>query len=108
MCNSLFGSDSLALPQTFAPSTIVRTELLKAISTVSVDSFLLKVSPMQNAYLLIGLFIPFDVVHTLILHSPLSKRLGLVPLSIVQWTTVFLWSAPIIWLMESSKQSRPN
>ncbi len=102
ICESLFDSSGLALPQTLALSTLVTTELLKAISTVSIDSSILKVSPIQNPYLLLGVGIPF-VAHLLILYSPLSTIFGLVSLSHQEWVAVFVWSLPVILVDEILK-----
>jgi Ca2+-transporting ATPase len=102
LCNSLFGPDALVIPQTLALSTLVTIELLKAISTVSVDGSLFKISPLSNPYLILGVTIPF-AFHLMILYTPISTSFGLSPLSIEQWTTVLLWSLPVIFIDEFLK-----
>ena len=72
----LFTAKGMALPQTLALSTLITTELLKAISTVSVNTSILKVSPLGNPYIIVGVFIPF-IVHLIIIYSPVSESLGL-------------------------------
>ena len=102
VCNELFGPDALAIPQTLAISTLVTTELLKALSTVSVDSSLLKISPLSNPYLMLGVLIPF-CFHLVILYTPISTSFGLAPLSMEQWITVLLWSFPVVLVDEVLK-----
>ena len=66
--------------QTMGLTTCITTELLQALSSVSVDSSLLTVGPQDNPFLLIGVLVPF-VMHLSILNTPhLCECFGLVPL----------------------------
>jgi Ca2+-transporting ATPase len=103
ICDSLFSPEGLALPQTLAISTLITTELLKALCTVSVNSSIFKFSPFKNPYLLVGVTIPF-AAHLLILYTPtVSKSFGMVPLSMDQWICVLTWSLPVMLVDEILK-----
>jgi len=103
-----FTPDSLAVPQTLALSTLITTELLKALSTVSVDSSLLKIGPQRNPILVLGVLVPF-VIHLGILYSgsfgfaSIADSFGVVPLNVDQWMSVLLWSLPIVLVDEALK-----
>ncbi|KAL7541486.1 hypothetical protein ACHAXR_010988 [Thalassiosira sp. AJA248-18] len=93
----------LAAPQTLALTTLVTTELLKALCTVSVDSSILKVGPQKNPWLLVGVMVPFGLNLAIIYTPALGKSFGLVPLTPLDWLHVFLWSLPIIFIDELQK-----
>jgi Ca2+-transporting ATPase len=103
-----FSQDALAVPQTLALTTLIVTEMLKALSSVSVDASLLTIGPQRNPALLVGVFIPFSI-HLGILYSSnfgfpaIADSFGLVPLSVDQWKSVLLWSLPILPLEEILK-----
>ena len=98
----------LAAPQTLALTTLVTSELLKALCTVSVDSSILTVGPQKNPWLLLGVAVPFalnlSIIYSDILGIPaLAENFGLVPLSISDWANVLCWSLPIILIDEALK-----
>ena len=69
----------LAYPQTLALTTLVTTELLKALCTVSTQSSIFKVTPLQNPWLLIGVAVPFGLNLAIIYTPALENSFGLVP-----------------------------
>ncbi len=103
LCQELFGPKALGVPRTLAFSTLVMTELLKALSTVSVDSSLLKVPPFRNPFLVLGVSVPFALHLTILSIPSLSASFGLVKLSVEQWIMVVLWSLPILLVDEILK-----
>lgn len=108
LCETAFGPSTMTLAQTLAMSTIITAELLKALSTISVNQSILKVSPFQNPYLIAGVSLPF-IIHLIILYNPmLSTNFGVMPLSLEQWTEVILWSMPIILVDEVLKYVERN
>ena len=103
LCDELFGEKALAVPQTMALSTLILAELLKALSTVSVDNSLLKVPPLRNKFLVLGVSVPL-LLHIAILSLPLlSASFGLVQLTLDEWAAVVLWSLPILLVDEILK-----
>jgi Ca2+-transporting ATPase len=93
----------LAAPQTLALTTLVTTELFKALCTVSVDSSILKVGPHKNPWLLLGVAVPF-VFNLAIVYIPAFQRnFGLVSLTVDDWVHVLMWSSPIIFIDELQK-----
>lgn len=71
---------NLITAQTMGLTTCITTELLQALSSVSVDSSLLTIGPQDNPALVIGVIVPF-VIHLSILNTPyLCECFGLVPL----------------------------
>jgi len=104
----VFNQKALAVPQTLALTTLITTELLKALSSVSVDSSLLTIGPQRNPMLLLAVIIPFSI-HLGILYSSslgfpaIGDSFGVVPLTIDQWVTVLLWSMPILLVEEGLK-----
>jgi len=97
----VFSQESLSTPQTLALSTLVTVELLKALSSVSIDASITKIGPQRNPALILGVLIPFSI-HLGILYSgnlgvpSIASSFGVVPLSAEQWISVFLWSLPIL------------
>ena len=75
-CSELFREGRM-LPQTLSLTTLVCMEMLKALSAVSVDSSLFRVSPLSNKWLLLGVSGPF-LLHLLVVYS---AQLGLPGLS---------------------------
>mmetsp|Transcript_33358 Transcript_33358/g.50325 ORF Transcript_33358/g.50325 Transcript_33358/m.50325 type:complete len:174 (+) Transcript_33358:1560-2081(+) len=88
----------LAAPQTLALTTLVTTELIKALLTVSVDSSVFKVGPQKNPWLLLGVTVPFLLNLAIIFIPALGHSFGLVPLSGRDWFHVLIWSLPILLL----------
>ena len=107
-CESLFEGTGRALPQTLALTTLVCMEMIKALSAVSVDSSIFLVPPTKNKWLLLGVVAPI-MMHLGVLYSEkigvpsLGTSFGLVPLSIVDWITVFKFSFPILIVDEVLK-----
>eukprot|EP00979_Chaetoceros_neogracilis_P004827 scaffold840_cov257-Chaetoceros_neogracile.AAC.2 len=103
-----FTPKALAVPQTLALSTLITTELLKALSTVSIDSSMLTIGPQRNLILVFSVAIPF-VIHLVILYSSsfgfpsIADNFGVVPLSGDQWISVLRWSFPILIVDEALK-----
>ncbi len=103
-----FSQDALAEPQTLALTTLVLTEMLKALSSVSIESSLLTIGPQRNLPLLVGVLIPLTI-HLGIIYSSsfgfpgIAESFGLVPLSAEQWSAVFSLSLPVLWLDEIMK-----
>jgi Ca2+-transporting ATPase len=93
----------LATPQTLALTTLVTTELLKALCTVSVDSSILTVPPQKNPWLILGVAVPFALNLGIIYNPALSNSFGLAPLTEVDWLHVMLWSSPIVLIDEALK-----
>eukprot|EP01083_Nonionella_stella_P190700 706242_1 len=94
---------TLMTAQTMGLTTCITTELLQALSSVSVDSSLLTIGPQDNPVLVIGVLVPF-AIHLSILNAPyLCECFGLVPLNWSQWTEIFVWSAPILLVDEALK-----
>lgn len=90
-------------PQTLALTTLVTTELLKALCTVSVNSSVFVIGPQRNPWLLLGVTVPF-VLNLAIIYVPeLEANFGLVPLSGDDWLKVMVWSFPIIIIDEILK-----
>lgn len=109
-----FSHDAMEVPQTLALTTLVTTEMLNALSSVSLDTSLLKTGLQRNPRLLLSVIISL-VMHVGIMYSgrlgvpAIAHSFGLVPLSIEQWETVLLWSIPILAVDESLKfYSRRN
>jgi P-type Ca2+ transporter type 2C len=72
-CTDLFQGSGRMLPQTLALTTLVCMEMFKALSAVSVDSSLIRVSPLENPWLIAGVSGPF-LLHLFVLYS---SKLGL-------------------------------
>eukprot|EP00804_Cyclotella_cryptica_P016200 CCRYP_005687-RA/>CCRYP_005687-RA protein AED:0.03 eAED:0.03 QI:282/1/1/1/0.83/0.71/7/1104/1163 len=90
-------------PQTLALTTLVTTELLKALCTVSVNSSVFVIGPQRNPWLLLGVTVPF-VLNLAIIYVPeLEANFGLVPLTGDDWLKVMVWSFPIIFIDEFLK-----
>lgn len=90
-------------PQTLALTTLVTTELIKALCTVSVNNSIFVVGPQRNPWLLLGVAVPF-VLNLAIIYVPsLEANFGLVPLTVDDWLKVILWSFPIIIIEEALK-----
>ena len=93
----------LAAPQTFALSTLVTVELLKALCSVSIDSSIFTVGPQKNPWLLLGVAIPFALNLAIIYTPELEHSFGLVPLDGSDWLKVIAWSLPIVLIDEALK-----
>ncbi len=95
--------NSIATAQTFALSTLITTELLQALSSVSIDTSIFVIGPQRNPILVIAVIIPF-MIHLGVLYNPsICAAFGLVPLELDQWVEVFIWSAPILLVEETLK-----
>ena len=93
----------LRAPQTLALTTLITTELFKALCSVSVDSSILKVGPQKNPWLLFGVAVPF-MLNMVIIYTPIfSDSFGLVALNEQDWMHVLLWSFPIVLIDELQK-----
>ena len=107
-CAVFTTENALALPQTLALTTLITSELLKALSSVSLDSSITVIGPQRNPYLIIGVGIPM-LIHLSILYSgtfgmsSLCESFGLVPLSFENWISVLGWSLPTLLLDEMMK-----
>ena len=107
-CGDLFGPEGLAMPQTLALTTLVTTELLNALLTVSVDSSIFEVGPQENPWLILGVTVPF-LLNLVVIYSQdlglplLGESFGLVPLSGGDWINVLAWSLPIVLVDEALK-----
>ena len=93
----------LSAPQTFALSTLVTVELLKALCSVSIDSSIFTVGPQKNPWLLLGVAIPFALNLAIIYTPELEHSFGLVPLDGSDWLKVIAWSLPIVLIDEALK-----
>lgn len=93
----------LAAPQTLALTTLVTTELLKALCTVSVNSSILKMGPHKNPWLLLGVAVPFALNLAIIYTPAFQRNFGLVSLTVEDWVHVLMWSFPIILIDELQK-----
>ena len=104
-CAAAFGTGSLlkAKAQTLSLSTLVTMEMLKALSAVSLDHSLLRVSPLANRWLLAGVALP-TLLHLGLLYVPqLCAVFGLEALSWAEWATVLKFAAPILVVEELTK-----
>ena len=90
-------------PQTLALTTLVTTELLKALCTVSAKFSIFVVPPQRNPWLLLGVTVPFALNLVIIYNPSLGEIFGLVPLSSHDWMKILLWSFPIIIIEEGLK-----
>ena len=80
----IFGSLRVR-PQAMALSTLVVMEMLKALSSVSLDASLFRLPPWKNPWLLVGVAVP-SLLHLAVLYTPwLNKLFGLAPLSMDDW-----------------------
>jgi P-type Ca2+ transporter type 2C len=62
----------------------ITTQMLKALSAVSVDNSLLRVPPWRNPWLLAGVTLP-TLLHFAVLYTPgATKVFGLAPLHLVR------------------------
>ncbi|KAH8045794.1 calcium-transporting ATPase [Aureococcus anophagefferens] len=96
-CAAAFGTGSLlkAKAQTLSLSTLVTMEMLKALSAVSLDHSLLRVTPLANKWLA-GVALP-TLLHLGLLYVPqLCAVFGLEALSWAEWATVLKFAAPIL------------
>lgn len=93
----------LAAPQTLALTTMVTTELLKALCTVSVNSSILKIGPHKNPWLLLGVAVPLALNLAIIYTPAFQRNFGLVSLTVEDWVHVLMWSSPIILIDELQK-----
>jgi Ca2+-transporting ATPase len=107
-CTELFQGRGRLVPQTLALTTLVCMELIKALSAVSVDSSILRVSPLANRWLLLGVAGPL-LLHLAVLYSHrlgfpgIGANFGLVPMSMDNWKTIVMWAAPILVVEELLK-----
>ena len=77
--------------------------MLKALSAVSLDHSLLRVSPLANKWLLAGVALP-TLLHLGLLYVPqLCAVFGLEALSWAEWATVLKFAAPILVVEELTK-----
>lgn len=108
MCERLFEGVGRQTPQTLSLTALVVMEMLKALSAVSVDSSLLRVSPLANPWLLLGVALP-SLLHLGVMYSAklgvpaLAESFGMSPLTLSDWTTVWSWALPILLVEEVLK-----
>ena len=108
VCEVLFHGIGRQTPQTLSLTTLVVMEMLKALSAVSVDSSLLRVSPLENPWLLLGVALP-SLLHVFVMYSSrlgipaLAESFGMSPLSLSEWSTVWSWALPILLVEEVLK-----
>lgn len=77
-------------PQSLSLSVLVTIEMLKALSSVSLDSSLLQVQPWQNPWLIWSVLFPF-LLHVAVLYVPsLANLFGLAPLSLREWKVLLV------------------
>lgn len=107
-CGELFQGEGRLVPQTLALTTLVCMELFKALSAVSVDSSIFRVSPLANRWLILGVTGPL-LLHLGVLYSGrlgypgIGANFGMVPMSKEHWKTILLWAAPILLVEEILK-----
>ena len=90
----LFSSSS-SHPQTMSLSVLVLIEMLRALSSVSLEKSILAFPPWKNPLLVIGTIIPM-LVHLLFMYRPkLSSLLNIVPLSLREWKVIELLLFPV-------------
>ena len=87
---------------TLSMSTLVVIEMLNALNALSENNSLLSTPPWVNKWLLLAIGVSLGL-HAIILYTPLSEAFEVVPLSLSEWTLVFVVSAPIILLDEVLK-----
>jgi Ca2+-transporting ATPase len=61
------------------------SEMLKALSAVSLDNSLLTIPPWRNSWLLAGVALPFALHLIALYFPPMAKLFGLHPLTAEQW-----------------------
>lgn len=107
-CGDLFTGKGRTLPQTLSLTTLVCLEMMKALSAISVDSSLFKMSPLRNPLLVLGVTIPM-LLHLIVIYSSklglpgLGDSFGVVPLSLQNWYSVLKWTTPILIIEEILK-----
>jgi magnesium-transporting ATPase (P-type) len=107
MCSDIFSQSTLKTAQTLALTTLVCTELLKALCSVSTVS-LFKFSPFENPYLIASV-VGSMVIHVLLVYSDsvglsiLGESLGLVPITMNDWFIILGFSLPILLIEEIIK-----
>jgi len=103
-CALAFGEHSplKANAQTLALTTLVSLELFKALGAVSMDQSIMRVPPIKNKALCIGVALPL-CLHLTLLYTPLRSLFGLTALTLDDWRTVFLYAAPILIVDECLK-----
>jgi Ca2+-transporting ATPase len=100
---ALFTGRAQAKVQTMALSVLVCSELLKALSAVSIDASLLTMPPFRNPLLLIAVAASFGI-HFGVLHSPwLAPLFGLTSLTVREWGMVAAFSFPVLLVEEVLK-----
>ena len=109
LCNDILNQSTLKTAQTLALTTLVCTELLKALCSVSTVS-LFTISPFQNPYLITSV-VGSMVLHSVLVYSDylglsiLGESLGLVPITMNDWFIILGFSLPIILVEEAIKVS---
>lgn len=112
-CDTFRTDNAMAIPQTLALTTLITSELLKALSSVSLESSIAVLGPQRNPYLMIGVCVPM-LIHLAILYSAnfgmpsLYESFGLAPLSLENWVSVIGWSLPTLLLDEMMKTISRN
>ena len=107
LCNDIFSQLTLRTAQTLALTTLVCTELLKAVCSVSTSS-LFTLSPFENPYLIASV-VGSLAVHLMLVYSDsiglsiLGDSLGLVPITLSDWYIILGFSLPILFLEEIIK-----
>jgi P-type Ca2+ transporter type 2C len=108
LCPQLFEGLGRQTPQTLSLTALVVMEMLKALSAVSVDNSLLRVSPLSNPWLIFGVLIP-SMLHLIVMYSgtfgfpALSESFGMSPLTLSQWAIVWSWALPVLLVEEILK-----
>ena len=78
-------------------------EMLKALSAVSVDASLLRLTPLANPLLVVGVAVPF-ALHLAVLRAPRAAAMfGLVDLSAREWRIVAALALPVLLVEEALK-----
>ncbi|KAL8433162.1 hypothetical protein Efla_002353 [Eimeria flavescens] len=92
-----------AKASTLSLTVLVVIEMFNAFNALSENHSLLRMPPWANPYLLLATAASV-AVHCVIIYNPFLNRVfGVVPLSLMDWGYVLLWSFPIIILDECLK-----
>ncbi|CDJ47749.1 calcium-transporting ATPase, putative [Eimeria brunetti] len=92
-----------AKASTLSLTVLVVIEMFNAFNALSENHSLLRMPPWANPYLMLATASSL-LVHCSILYIPFLRRVfGVVPLSLMDWFYVFVWSFPIIILDEFLK-----
>ena len=101
-CN-LFSGKAKEKVQTMTLSVLVCTELLKALSAISVDASLLTMSPFRNPLLVVAVIASFGIHFCVLQTEWLAKQFGLTSLTLREWKMVAYFAVPILLFEEILK-----